>query len=356
MNVYWFKFEWVGMKGFLYFTTLFDSMPYLQIADSGYSGEMVYFTSPYADEKIFAFFPLFPILLGLIGSISPLPIYLTGFLLNIVLGLGVSLLLFFLLPEKHKENGLFLFLYSPITFFLMINYSETLFLLLSLASYYFFVKKKWWQAGVLVGLSMLTRNTGFILFGVYGLYLIHHLTVYRNREAWYSLLKFSGIGGLIGSLFPLYLYIEKGTPFYFIEVQRFYFKTTGFIFDTWFVDIQRIWSDITPTQVKVIILITFILWIVVLFSAVKGMKSYWVLGLFLLIGSLYPLMAKILDPGIDARATRSLMRYMLGLFPVYFLLPLLFEKHPLLWRIFKMSWVILAAIVVISNLYFKFWD
>lgn len=356
MNVYWFNFRWIENGGYFYFSKIFDAKPFLQIADSGYLGEMNIFNSPMAQEQIFAFFPLYPIVLRIFDWFTPFQIHVDGLLLNLILGFVATWFLFNTVPDRFKHDSIFLFLYSPITFFLAINYSETLFLALSVASFYFFKKKKWLVLGVLVGLSMLTRNAGFILMGVYGLYFLQLLWRERSKATFKVFVSFSIVASLIGSAYPLYLYIVKGNPFYFVESQRYYFKIQGWILDTWYLDFLRLFETTTPSQVKVIILITFVLWCFLLWISIKSFKYDWVLGLFLLIGILYPLVAKIMDPSMDSRATRSLMRYMLGLFPVYILIPHIMAKYPLGWRVLKMVWVILAAVIVISNLYLKFWD
>jgi len=142
----------------------FDSGVYLTIVRDGY----IYNPANIADPSTnVAFFPLYPLLIWLLGS-TGLSYKAAAAIISNLCALGFSFMLFKLLsmdfsPSDSKRAVIYVLIF-PVSFFFSAVYTESLFLLLTVSSFYFARKSNWLAAGVLGGLSALARPTGFLLF------------------------------------------------------------------------------------------------------------------------------------------------------------------------------------------------
>jgi Gpi18-like mannosyltransferase len=119
-------------------------------------------------------FPLCPYLVKLVhscvvpGSLQTRgTILLIGVLISNVAFLGALTLLYLLVREEWGESGVagkavFYLCVFPTAFVFSAFYTESLFLLLSVAAFYIAEKKSWWLAGFAGGLAALTRATGVL--------------------------------------------------------------------------------------------------------------------------------------------------------------------------------------------------
>jgi len=135
----------------------FDTLWYLKIATHGYSPE---------DGSI-VYFPLYPLLIRAGGKIL-LGNYLLAAL--IISNLAYVGLLFYLyrlttslLEEETARRTVVYLAIFPTAFFFLAGYTESLFLLLTLAAFWYAHQKRWWLAGILGFLASLTRLQGVIL-------------------------------------------------------------------------------------------------------------------------------------------------------------------------------------------------
>jgi hypothetical protein len=135
--------------------TFWDGEWFLRIAQHGY------------DRFSTAFFPLYPWLLSLAGP-SQTAESLWGLGISNVCFFFALVFLFRLTALEHgpaiARRAVWLLAFFPVTFFFSALYTESLFLLLSVAAFYYIRKKRWGFAGILAGLAGLTRNSGGILF------------------------------------------------------------------------------------------------------------------------------------------------------------------------------------------------
>lgn len=146
-------------------TTHFDAGFFLSIAQNGYP-------LPPANGWLapWAFLPLYPALVSLVhwpliwlGNASFL---VAGLLVSNGAGLASCVLLRrLLLPygERLANRALLFLLLFPTTIFLSVPYSESLFLLLSLAAFVLAQRRSWVLAGLAIGLAFLTRSQGALL-------------------------------------------------------------------------------------------------------------------------------------------------------------------------------------------------
>jgi hypothetical protein len=197
----------------------FDAIVYAVIADHGY-----------ASTPNVAFFPLWPLLMHL-GSLPiagiPFASYVTGLILANVCFYVALVLLYCLLCEDFEaslaKRALFYLAFYPYALFFFVGYSESLFLLLSVALFLLLRRGRaldWWFAGGIGFLAALTRSTGVLLSIPYFIMYVRHFWVAEKRMKTGWLQK---IGALIPILlipmgivaYILYLGYTKGNPLIF---------------------------------------------------------------------------------------------------------------------------------------------
>jgi hypothetical protein len=190
-----------------------DAPSYVDIAKNGYlaSGDQANFI---------VFFPLYPLLIKAFtfdftyGNITALAIS------NVC-----SLIAFFYLYKLAKyEFGegvalkavLFLSIF-PTAYFLSVPYTEGLFFALLIAGFYYARLGKWYLAGTLSFFASLTRLAGLLLVPVFVVEYLHQRGWKPRKVGWSFLWVFAAIGG-----FLIYLNLNNqvtGNPFTFITVE-----------------------------------------------------------------------------------------------------------------------------------------
>ncbi len=135
-----------------------DSVWYLAIARDGYPDP--------TDHAKAAFFPLYPLLMRVLGWVVGSPL-LAGLLLSLACFLGALVLLERLValelgPERARATVM-LMAFFPTALFFSAVYSESLFLLLSVGTLLAARRGRWMWAGVLGALAAATRNSGVLL-------------------------------------------------------------------------------------------------------------------------------------------------------------------------------------------------
>jgi hypothetical protein len=134
-----------------------DALWYLSIADSGYDPQ----------TASAAFFPLFPLLVSLVGgALGDRPLLGAYVVSNVALVVGLVLL--HRLTELElgaavARRAVLLLCVLPTAFFLFAPYTESLFLALSVGCVYAARRRAWLLAGALGALASATRSTGVLL-------------------------------------------------------------------------------------------------------------------------------------------------------------------------------------------------
>jgi len=137
-----------------------DAVHYVQIAYSGYSGKL-----------LTVFFPLFPLLMHSVGFLlggSIIADYAAGLILANSCFYGVLVLFHHLVSKDFGHRvaryALVYLAFAPYGIFFFVGYTESLFLLLTLAFFLFLRRGKpldWWLAGLCGFLAAFTRTIGF---------------------------------------------------------------------------------------------------------------------------------------------------------------------------------------------------
>lgn len=156
----------------------FDGPNYLIVEKTWYNIEKIKtgFSNPLPAEYYPAHFPLYPAVISVFDYFLKGP---TAMLLATLLG---SILLFLMLYRYLTEFGLsknplwlcMVFLLFPARWVAVrsIGSPEPWFLFFIIASIYFFRKERYWTAGMIGFLAMLTKSPAILLLGAYGIFAL----------------------------------------------------------------------------------------------------------------------------------------------------------------------------------------
>jgi hypothetical protein len=185
----------------------FDTGWLLGIADKGYS----------FNRDASAFFPLYPALVGVLGRVL-----LDNFLLAaVVVSLAACAAAFVLLyrlgtrlvgGDAALRSVLYLAIF-PTSIFLGVAYTDSLYLMLTIAAFLFAERAQWLSAGVTSGLAILTRTSGLALL------VALPLLAWKSTNRLHAMTRLA-ISVPVAALYPLYLWIDQGKPFIFFSAQR----------------------------------------------------------------------------------------------------------------------------------------
>ncbi|MDQ7823661.1 MAG: hypothetical protein RDV48_12750 [Candidatus Eremiobacteraeota bacterium] len=135
-----------------------DALWYSAIARDGYS----------PGNNSAAFFPLYPLLTGLLYRVTGLPLIIPALLVaNIAFVLALYCIYAIALrygDEESAKRTVWLQALFPGSLFLVAPYSEALFLACAAGAFLAAFNRRWWWAGILGGLAALTRIYGVLLF------------------------------------------------------------------------------------------------------------------------------------------------------------------------------------------------
>jgi hypothetical protein len=184
-----------------------DSDWFLRIAEHGYSWPS---STP-------AFFPLYPLVTGALGRLLLGHFLLAGLIVSLVAGAGAFVLLYRLTADRlGTETALWTVVYlavCPTSLFFGAVYSESLFLLLAVATFAAAERGRFGAAGVAAGLALLTRSAGIALLPAIAVF------AWRARDRRGGLVSLAVAIGLF-SLYPLALWLWIGHPLAFLDAQK----------------------------------------------------------------------------------------------------------------------------------------
>jgi hypothetical protein len=213
-----------------YFTDIWarwDSDFFLRIAQHGYN------------DSSAAFAPLYPALVAVLGRVFFGHYIAAGLVVSLLCCLGAFLLIYSLAERRLGADGaarsvLYLAVF-PMALFLQAVYSESLFLLLSLAAFALAERGRFAGAGVVTGLAILTRVAGLALLPALA------VLAWRHRE------RIRALGKLVlalpvAAIYPLVLWQQVGDPFAFADAQDRWHRHLS-----WAGPFGGIWHGLTST-------------------------------------------------------------------------------------------------------------
>lgn len=320
-----------------------DAANYVRIAQYGY-------------ERVdLAFFPLFPLLIAVIGHLLGSWSYLlVGTLISNVALLGMLCIIYYLATDiaddEIAQRCLLYICIFPTAFFFFAAYNESLYLLFVAATFLALYKQCWWLAGLMGLLAALTRSAGVLLVIPYLYQLwIQRGELFANGRA--LLLSAAPIALVpMGTLiYALYCWITVGNPLEFITVQQHSGRHLNW---PW----VGIWQAISAlvlfhpqafgsaNQAHLLLDLSatlgFILLIVLGWRRLPKSYSIW-MSVLMTYFLLYPATEK---PDI----LLSNQRFVLELFPAFITLALLGKQYPRLHSILLLVFPTLLAVLSIA--------
>lgn len=201
--------------------SVWDVPNYLSLASSGYQR--------FGTEANFmVLLPFMPLLIFLFEFIFPTSFLISGFIVSSVATILLAVLLYkLILLDYSKKIALLtvlMFFIFPTSFFLHIPYSESVFVLLVVATFYFARKKHYWISFIFAGLASFTKIAGLALIPAILLeILIFDKQYFNNKNIYnkFTLLFFGSLLSISGFLIYLFLnYFLWGNFFHFTLVQK----------------------------------------------------------------------------------------------------------------------------------------
>jgi hypothetical protein len=328
-----------------------DSGWLLSIADKGYS----------VSHDSYAFFPLYPLLVAGLGRVLAHQFLLAGVIVALVCGAAAFVLLHRLVVSLHgrdvAERTLVLLAVFPTSLFLGVAYTESLYLLLTVAAFLLAERGRWLGAGATSGLAILTRSSGVaLLFGL-------PFLAWRARARGRALAELA-VAVPIAAAYPVYLWIRTGHPFLFMTAQREgwgrHVPSTGPVagigrgLDAGFQGVRQLvagpssphlywhWATDTtvPRAAAVSVLNAVALVVFAWLAVVAWQRLGAAYGIFSVVSLLIPLAAPT-----QRWPLLSLPRFGVTIFPLFVALALVTERRPVARAVVWTS-VVLAAIVV----------
>jgi hypothetical protein len=169
-----------------------------------------------------AFWPLYPLLLWLGAQLTGWDTAVVGLVISNVSFLFALILLHRLVRLDYSESiarrTLWLIAFFPTAFYFSAMYTESLFLLVTVAAVYYGRTGKWTRAGIAVALAGLTRNTGVLVLIPLAIFIYRQYG--RNPKEWWNPALKIGIGALSPLLFMFQLDNIWGDPLLMLSAQK----------------------------------------------------------------------------------------------------------------------------------------
>ncbi len=326
-----------GEPNFIRTLANMDGRHYVWIARDGYSGTN------------YAFFPLYPILIGLVHNFTSLTYIYSGILVSVLATLGA---VFFLVKLTRLEGNkasvletIILLLFFPLAFILNSVYTDALFLFFSTATFYYARKKRWQTCGVFAAFASVTRLTGLALLPAIILeWWLQNRPIKLNLLALRKFVNQAAIAPVLNflgfSLYPLYLQLNYGKWHLFQTSMKAWNQEKFVTLINVVYRYLRIFETVSPHL--------FVFWVALLefvtFFLYFGLSIY----VFRKIRASYGLFMMILLLLVTFTGTLAgTPRYLLHLFPAFIGLAVIFKKHPRARFVYYPVTVVLGIILVI---------
>lgn len=281
-----------------------DVAHYIGLSRAGYLHAPFDVTN--ARSQQFAFFPLHPLLLWLLGHVTGDVILWGAALCNILFFLALvflhKLTLAFGYDESVAGRTVFYLAAFPASYFFSIPMTESLFVVLTVASFYAAKRERWWTAGALGLLASATRVTGVLLLPSL---LVLSWQMYRSLQ----IKKVLGLllipCGLFAYMF--YSWWLSGDALAFKHAEVTWGREPSIFFLSplikWIID-PRVFAQ--PWNVQLFSGVAALLCFFCIY--VLARRREWALALYTLLSLVLPLSSGVLQ---------SLERYTMGFFPMF---------------------------------------
>jgi Mannosyltransferase (PIG-V) len=323
-----------GAYGWLEIWNRWDSLHYLRLAEFGYDAKDVW--------KAW-FYPLFPWLTRavaqIVGNYVVAAFIVSGFAL-IAATMVLRRIVELDFSSAVALRTVWFLLIFPTAYFLHIGYTESLFLALAFGSIFAARTERWWVAGLLGGLSWMTRANGVVVLPTLVVEIIHQwFATKRWQWRWLWI-------GLVPAGFGVYLTLNwyvTGDPFAFLRMR----KTVAAMSFAWpWVGIREAIGNFrrSPNQAEMVgaqeLYFAILGFICMIASWFKLRPAYaaWITGSWLLFNS--------------ATFIESAPRYALSMFPIFVLFALAGANR--FWNAAITVWS-LFSLALFASLFVRGW-
>ncbi len=304
-----------------------DANWYMSIAQHGYGWVA-------GQQSNVAFFPLYPWLMHVLGWILTGNYLLAGMLVSLFCLVSGFLFLYRLVRSDFNESiarrTIWLLAIFPTSFFFNAIFTESLFLLTSVACFYYGRRGRWAAAGAWGLLASLTRISGLLLLVPLAFEFLSQRNFSPRRSLRPALLWLALVPAG-AAVYSAYLYTGFGQPFAFAETQA----------SGWGHVITPIWHSFGQDfhylfgQGELWVIWDAAATLLMAVSILLGFKklpfSY---TLYTLVSLLFPLAGGTM---------KSMSRYMLVVFPVFIVLAIISRHKPVYWAISACLLILLAV-------------
>ncbi|GAA0951461.1 hypothetical protein GCM10009558_067940 [Virgisporangium aurantiacum] len=314
---------WIGLRSALGTWQQSDTHWYLIIAAEGYgpgdgNGWSV---AERGDERVTAFFPLYPMLIRVADPVLPGGALVAALAVSNAALFGALAVLHRLVEHEFDEptarRAIWYLMLFPTAFFLVAGYPTSLFLLLVAGAVYAVRREHWWTAGLLGGFATATRQSALLLVAVFG---YEYLRRHGRHVRWDAAAVLLVPAGLLA--YMAHLAHVRGDPLAFLTAQNSWLRTAAPPWDGPYravLAFRRL--PLVTNQNNTLELLTVLLLVTLLGLSLAGpwrlRRDQWVLPLFgaalLLFYLCYPT-TKPFQP------LMSISRFALEVFPAFALL------------------------------------
>lgn len=308
-----------------------DSSSYLRIAQEGYN----------ANRSDIVFFPLYPLLMSVLHNTLGLSLLWSGWIVAVTCYVGAGLLLYQLIRIDHSDEialwGVIWLTIFPTAFFFSSLYTESLFILTSIAAVYFARRGQFILSGLAIAFAGATRPTAFLLA------IPFFLEIWQYRKLGQLHFTHALIGSLIAPVGVIAFYLHLAATRGVVNIIGLYSSTALTAFERNLALPWVTFSDALNVALYGKGFTQVIAWHDLGF-ALAGMAGA-LFGLFHLRQSaaLYFLLGMIFlysNHGPAGLPFLSIPRYVAALFPLYLVLAIVTMKMPK-----KLRWLLVLASV-----------
>lgn len=304
-----------------------------------------------------AFWPLYPLLLWFTASITGWDTAVVGILISNIAFMFALILLYRLIridfSESVARRTLWLIAFFPTAYYFSAMYTESLFLLVTVAAIYYGRTGRWGRAAIAVALAGLTRNTGVLVLIPLAVF-IYRRYGWNPKEWWNPGLKLS-VAALSPLLFMFQLDSIWGDPLLMLSAQKGWARYKAMPWSTLQAEFHKLdlswlswlvnsptWSTLTNPNLRLafaesqsydlFIFLAFVPLLIFTLWKVRGAYSLYALTVFALPlftpSHVHPLMSMprfviVLFPMFIAMALLTRRRYVYGAVMVIFVIQLI---------------------------------
>jgi Gpi18-like mannosyltransferase len=297
-----------------------DSYWYLDIVQNGY-----YLKTDNTLANV-VFFPLYPALIKILGTIFLGNFVLAGWILSMIFLILACAYFYKFTKEFHPkidpELPVLLMLIFPTAFFFNVVYTESIFLFLTIITFYYAFRKNFYLAGFFAFLGALTHSNGvFLALPIFWKII--------ENDGWKTIFSLKYFKKIIPVLFaPLgsflflgYDYLKFGDPFLFFKIQSNWGRSFSINWEH-FSFFSR--PSITNMFIDIFLAIFIISAVVVVYKKLSPLYAIF--------------MSTTLIAAFTSGTLMSVGRYSLVMFPLFILLASIKNKN------FRFGWVLFSSL------------